>query len=255
MALRVTRSIIPNLFTLGNLFSGFLAIIHFAKGTSDSQALITGAFYVLAAAIFDMLDGIMARLTRSSSEIGVELDSLCDVVSFGVAPSLLLYVAHYHAFGPAGMLLAALPAMAGAYRLARFNVQLTSLEDKLYFRGLPIPAGALTVVTFVIFYLLPERIPTDWRSGATNFVTITTALAMVSTIRYNNLPRPTLRSFRQRPLFSAAVVVAVVLVIATGGSLAFPIMLVYILSGAISHTVSIFQRWRKDRFDFDDFED
>jgi CDP-diacylglycerol--serine O-phosphatidyltransferase len=255
MAFRVTRSIIPNLFTLGNLFSGFLAIVHFAKSTSDDLALVTGALYILAAAMFDMLDGIMARLTRSSSELGVELDSLCDVVSFGVAPSLMLYVVHYHAFGPAGALLAALPAMAGAYRLARFNVQLSSLEDKLYFRGLPIPAGALTLVSFVVFYLHPKLIPSQWQAAATNFVTIATALAMVSTIRYDNLPRPTRRSIRQRPVFSAFVVIAIGAVIISGGTLAFPTMLTYIITGALRHTVEQLQRRRKDRFDFDEFDD
>ncbi len=255
MTLRLTRSIIPNLFTIGNLFSGFLAIIHFSRYDTDDRALIIGAFYILAAAIFDMLDGIMARLTRSSSEIGVELDSLCDVVSFGVAPSFLLYVVHYHAFGPAGTLLAALPAMAGAYRLARFNVQLTSLEDKLYFRGLPIPAGALTIVSFVLGYLNTDHIPPEWHSLATNFVTVVTAFAMVSTIRYDNLPRPTLSSIRQRPLLSTFVVASLGLVIISKGYLAFPIMLTYIVTGAIRHAIGILRRQQKERFDFDALDD
>ncbi len=246
MTLRLTRSIIPNLFTIGNLFSGFLAIIHFSRYDTDGRALFIGAFYILAAALFDMLDGIMARLTRSSSEIGVELDSLCDVVSFGVAPSFLLYVVHYHAFGPAGTLLAALPAMAGAYRLARFNAQLTSLEDKLYFRGLPIPAGALTIVSFVLGYLHTNCIPLEWHSFATNFVTVVTALAMVSTIRYDNLPRPMLSLF---------VVVSIGLVIISKGYLAFPIMLTYIVTGAIRHAIGILRRQQKERFDFDALDD
>jgi len=254
MAFRVTRSIVPNLFTLGNLFSGFLAIINFAHGLSDERAITIGALYILAAAIFDMLDGIMARLVRSASELGVELDSLCDLVSFGVAPSVLLYVVYYHDTGPAGMLLAALPAMAGAYRLARFNVQLVSLDDKHYFRGLPIPAGALTIVSFVVFYLQPKTFPPQWMSIATNFVTVVTALAMVSTIRYDNVPRPNRRAFAQRPVFTVLFVLAIGAVIASKGTLAFPLLLLYIISGAVRHGLQQLAMRSDEHHDYDDFD-
>jgi len=84
--MRITRSIIPNLFTLANLFSGFTAIIHISDGNYDKAAI-----FIFIAGIFDALDGMMARLTKSTSELGVELDSLCDAVSFGLAPSFMLY--------------------------------------------------------------------------------------------------------------------------------------------------------------------
>lgn len=255
MPLRITRSIIPNLFTLANLFSGFLAIVHCAHGLADCSHIAIGALYILAAAIFDMLDGMVARISRAASELGVELDSLCDVVSFGVAPSVLLYTVYYHNHGPAGLILAALPAMAGAYRLARFNVQLTSLEDKQYFRGLPIPAGALTLVSFSIFYLHWDRIPADWIGPTTNFVTVMTALAMVSTIRYDNVPRPTLRSFKQRPIFSVVFVVAIGAVVISAGKLAFPVLMLYIAQGAIRHGVWLLRRRQREQFAFDDFDD
>lgn len=254
MAFRVTRSIVPNLFTLGNLFSGFLAIINFAHGLGNEHFITIGALYILAAAIFDMLDGIMARLVRSASELGVELDSLCDLVSFGVAPSVLLYVVYYHDTGPAGMLLAALPAMAGAYRLARFNVQLVSLDDKHYFRGLPIPAGALTIVSFVVFYLQPKAIPSHWESIVTNFVTVATALAMISTIRYDNVPRPNRRALVQRPVFTALFVLALVAVIASKGTLAFPVLLLYIFVGAVRHAILHLVMRAEEHQDFDDFD-
>ncbi|MCS7000041.1 MAG: CDP-diacylglycerol--serine O-phosphatidyltransferase [Bacteroidota bacterium] len=255
MVLRITRSIIPNLFTLANLFSGFLAVVHFAHALKEPPYVIVGAYYVLAAAIFDMLDGIVARLARAASELGVELDSLCDIVSFGVAPSVLLYVLHYHGHGPAGMLIAALPAMAGAYRLARFNVQLTSLEDKQYFRGLPIPAGALTIVSYCLFYLYTGQIPPAWQEIATNFVTIATALAMVSTVRYDNIPRPSRAAIRQRPVFTSVFVLAIAAVILSRGQLAFPLMVAYIAFGAIRHAVLQLQEWKKERLTFEDFED
>ncbi|MFM8438896.1 MAG: CDP-alcohol phosphatidyltransferase family protein, partial [Candidatus Kapaibacterium sp.] len=84
MVFRRTRSVIPNLFTLANLFCGFSAIVAYAHGDFSH-----GTSLIFAAGVFDMLDGVMARLTRSASELGVELDSLCDAVSFGVAPSFL----------------------------------------------------------------------------------------------------------------------------------------------------------------------
>jgi len=255
MGFRVTRSIVPNLFTLGNLFSGFLAIVSFAQSVNDERFIPIGALYVLAAAIFDMLDGIVARLVRSASELGVELDSLCDLVSFGIAPSVLLYVVYYHNTGPIGTLLAALPAMAGAYRLARFNVQLTSLEDKQYFRGLPIPAAALTVVSYVVFYLHRNIIPADWVGITTNFVTITVALAMISTIRYDNIPRPNRHAIAQRPIFTVLAVLALGLIIVSKGSLAFPIMLIYIFGGALRHTIGWLKQRSEESTDFDEFED
>ena len=123
--MRISRSIVPNLFTLANLFCGFSAII----AISDSKFYDAGLF-ILFAGIFDALDGFVARLTRSASPLGVQLDSLCDATSFGVAPSFLLYdvcLQHSHPFG---ILLASVPALAGVFRLARFNVEITSLEDK-----------------------------------------------------------------------------------------------------------------------------
>ncbi|MBL7999440.1 MAG: CDP-diacylglycerol--serine O-phosphatidyltransferase, partial [Candidatus Kapabacteria bacterium] len=183
MPIRITRSIIPNLFTLANLYCGFSAIIMFT-----GHDFVTGAFYIFFAGVFDSLDGYMARLTNSASELGVELDSLCDAVSFGVAPSFLLYQLHYSQYPQYGMLVASLPAMAGVYRLARFNTQLTSLEDKSYFSGMPIPSGALTIVTFAVYFVLPGNIPNAYLHSIVTFVTVVTSLAMISTIKYDNLP-------------------------------------------------------------------
>jgi CDP-diacylglycerol--serine O-phosphatidyltransferase len=152
--MRVTRSVIPNLFTLANLFCGFAAIVACFEGHLDRAALL-----IITAGVFDMLDGVVARITRSTSEFGVELDSLCDAVSFGVAPSAMLYQAMFHDWHQWGLLLASLPALAGVLRLARFNIQLTSMEDKLYFRGMPIPAGAFMIVSYLALWLPSESIP------------------------------------------------------------------------------------------------
>src|SRR5881394_3084820 len=104
------RSVIPSLFTIMNLFSGFIAI---KTAMVDNDFEAAGWFIVLGA-FFDMMDGLMARLTHSSSEFGVELDSLADVVTFGVAPSAIVYKLFFYQYEGTGLLIAALPAMCGA---------------------------------------------------------------------------------------------------------------------------------------------
>ncbi|MBI4810331.1 MAG: CDP-diacylglycerol--serine O-phosphatidyltransferase, partial [Ignavibacteriales bacterium] len=135
--MRITRAVVPSLFTILNIFSGFRSIIHSSQGD-----YILAAWFIILAALFDMLDGIMARITKSSSDFGVELDSLSDVVSFGAAPSFLIYSIHLHTIEGWGMLISAMPMIFGALRLARFNVQLIGY-DKDFFKGLPIPAMAI----------------------------------------------------------------------------------------------------------------
>lgn len=243
--MRVTRSIIPNLFTLANLFCGFAAIVAAFEGD-----LLRAAILILTAGVFDMLDGLVARITDSTSEFGVELDSLCDAVSFGVAPSVMLYVTFFHQWDQWGLLLASLPALAGVTRLARFNVQLTSMDDKLYFRGMPIPAGAFVVVSYLVWWHLPLSLPlpnnpnelaTIWHPilpWTITAVTLFTAGAMVSTIKYDNVPRPTPASIRQQPLVFLVFLSALVASIATAGKAIFPFMMLYLAVGAVRHAIT-----------------
>ena len=130
MRIRLSRSIVPNLFTVLNIFFGFLCMIHAVQGK-----FVVAAWYIILSAICDTLDGFMARLTNSASEFGVELDSLADVVSFGVAPSFMLYALVLDQYGTFGALVAAVPLIMGALRLARFNVQLVGFS-KDYFTGM-----------------------------------------------------------------------------------------------------------------------
>jgi CDP-diacylglycerol--serine O-phosphatidyltransferase len=242
--LRVTRSIIPNLFTLANLFCGFGSIVASADGDLDRAAVL-----ILLSGIFDALDGFVARLVNSTSEFGVELDSLCDAVSFGVAPSMMLWMAVFHEWLNWGLLIAALPALLGVLRLARFNVQLTSMEDKAYFRGMPIPAGALTVVSYIIFVHPSAMVPDEWKLWSATGVVVLTSLAMVSTIKYDNLPRPSARSFRERPFVFLVFFVGIVTIIATGGQALFPFMAFYIVGGAVRHVVYLFVTGGRDESD------
>jgi len=226
--MRITRSIIPNLFTLANLFSGFSAIIAISEGDLNKA----GMFIVLAG-LFDVLDGTMARLTKSTSELGVELDSLCDAVSFGVAPSFLLYKTILFTLGPIGILIASLSALAGVYRLARFNVQLAGFEDKLFFTGMPIPSGALTLVSYGLFIAPSGIIPTEALIPVTSIIIMIVALAMISTVKFDNLPRPTLGSLKERPIMFVLAMIAFAVSVYSKGEYLFYVMALYISWGMI----------------------
>ncbi len=137
--------IVPNLVTTANLFCGFASIVQSIHGE-----FVTAAWLLIAAGVFDMLDGRIARLAKATSAFGVEYDSMADLVSFGLAPALLMYQWALEPMGRLGMLSAFLYATCAALRLARFNVN-TQTVSKAYFQGVasPIAAGCLT--TLVIF--------------------------------------------------------------------------------------------------------
>ena len=246
---RITRSIVPNLLTLANLFAGFLSIVYSSQGNYSSAAI-----FIFAAAVFDMLDGFMARLINAASEFGVELDSLCDAVSFGIAPSFLLYQIYFHELGELGILVSALPALLGVVRLARFNVQIESLEDKKYFIGFPIPSNALMIVSYVIFYHLNDSIPEQYKPGLIWFITLVGSLAMVSMIKFANLPRPTKKYFKENPIFSIIFIIALILSILSGGELIFPFFMVYLLHAAILWLIVWFRTRREPEDEMDDYE-
>jgi CDP-diacylglycerol--serine O-phosphatidyltransferase len=221
--IRITSSVAPNLLTLGNIFSGFAAIIYLSQNNFKIATI-----YIVMAAIFDMLDGIVARLLKATSEIGAELDSLCDVVSFGIAPSFMLYQAYFHQFNQIGIIFSALPAIAGALRLARFNAQLTPFDDKLYFQGLPIPGGALTIISFVVFYLNTNYFGDFYTKILAFFVALVVPLSMISTIKFDNLPHQSVK-IKTKPFVFISIIIAIVVGFATKGYSVFPTMLIYIL--------------------------
>jgi len=228
----VTRSIVPNLFTLMNLFSGFAAIVY----TSDGK-FTTAAIFIFIAAVFDALDGVMARLFKASSEFGAELDSLCDAVSFGVAPAYMLYALYFHTLGEIGILLASLPALAGVVRLARFNVHNISFDDKNYFTGMPIPSSALTIISYVVFVHGQGYYPLSWELYIVTGLSLMTSLSMVSSVKFDNIPRPTKKSIKQRPIVSVIFIGGFILNIATSGKYIFPLMLFYILTSSLRHFI------------------
>lgn len=170
--------VLPNLVTTGNLFCGFFAAIMAIKGQ-----FIYASYAIVAAAVFDLLDGRLARLTRATSKFGAEYDSLCDLVSFGVAPSLLLYMWALSPFGRFGWVACFLFVACGALRLARFNVQ-ANVVEKNYFQGLPIPMAAGIVASSVLAFddMGIEPYGCFWLL----LMTILLAFVMVSTFRYRS---------------------------------------------------------------------
>jgi CDP-diacylglycerol--serine O-phosphatidyltransferase len=225
--MKVTRSVIPNLFTITNLFCGFSSMVHTLEGDYKTACIM-----IVVGGIFDALDGVMARLTNSSSEFGVELDSLADVVSFGLAPSLLVYGLTGRYMNPPGMLLAATPAICGALRLARFNVQLVGF-DKNYFRGLPIPSAAFLIVSYVYFYFDGASDSVLVNGFGLMGITIIVSLLMVSTIKYDTIPKFTRKAVAAHPFKFASFVAGLTLAIVTLGKAIFPLMALYILAGAV----------------------
>lgn len=196
-----TVYILPSLFTVGNIFCGFYAIVSTMHGNYDQAAQAIGIAIVL-----DMLDGRIARLTNSATDFGLQLDSLADVISFGIAPSILALVWGLSSLDERlGWTAAFTFTICGAMRLARFNVQARDLKQ---FVGLPIPAGGGSIAAIVHFFV----IPLSSRIGATIFVATVFMLAflMVSTVRYSSLKSLTLGRKSHLTILLIALFVALV---------------------------------------------
>jgi len=170
--------LLPNLFTTGALFAGFFAIVRAIQG--DYQ---TAAIAVFVAMILDGLDGRVARLTGTQSAFGVQYDSLSDIVSFGVAPALVVYMWSLYGIGDRwGMLGAFVYLAAAAIRLARFNVQVETV-DKRFFVGLASPAAA-AVLMGMVWVFEDARIPLYQHAGWIWVITVTTGLLMITSLPY-----------------------------------------------------------------------
>jgi CDP-diacylglycerol--serine O-phosphatidyltransferase len=218
--------LLPNLITTGSLFAGFYAIV----------ASIDGRFYAAAIAILvslvlDGLDGRVARITKSTSGFGVQYDSLADLVAFGVAPGILVYLWALKPFHQFGWVAAFLFVVCGALRLARFNVQQGSFDPR-YFNGLPIPAAATMIATAILFYYQIGQ----WAPERYIYILVMIYLLsflMVSNIKYISFKKMEL--FRRHPFHSLVAVVLVFVVVATAPTImGFLLTAAYVASGPIS---------------------
>jgi CDP-diacylglycerol---serine O-phosphatidyltransferase len=173
--------LLPSLLTVANLFCGYACLVYAAsRGDFDTAALLIGI-----AMILDTLDGFIARLTNSSSAFGVQLDSLADVVSFGIAPAILAFLWGLAPLGRLGWAVGFLYVTAAAMRLARFNIQANTVTDKRYFAGMPSPAAAGVIASTV--YLFPLGIQDARIALAALSMVLVPALLMVSTIRFRSV--------------------------------------------------------------------
>ncbi len=193
---RVSRSAFPSTFTVMNMLCGYGSII-----CAEQREYALAGWFIILAAVFDTIDGFIARLTNSSSEFGVELDSLSDLVSFGAAPSFLAYKFGLEQFGIWGAALSSALMVGSGLRLARFNVQLVGFS-KDYFSGLPTPSQAMTLSSFVIWTSGDYFLTMEQMTLALVALTLTLSVLMVSTVKYDLLPKP--KEFRKYPFKTAA---------------------------------------------------
>jgi CDP-diacylglycerol--serine O-phosphatidyltransferase len=231
--------ILPNLFTTGSLFAGFYSMVATMNG--DFR---TAAIWVLVSSIFDGLDGKVARLTGTASKFGVEYDSLADLVAFGVTPGLLMYSWALKPFGRLGWLAAFLFVVCGALRLARFNVQVTTVESKR-FVGLPIPAAASMVsATVLLFYHFGW--PSSYKKFAILILIYCLAFLMVSNVKYYSFKDPGI--IRRQPFaFLVLSILLLIIIAAEPYVMLFLLFVCYIASGPVAFVMTWPRRRRLEK--------
>ncbi len=217
--------LLPNLFTTGALFAGFYAITSAMGGRYE-----TAAMAIFIAMILDGLDGRVARLTNTQSDFGAQYDSLSDMVSFGAAPALVMYLWAFSSLGKLGLFAAFIHMAGGALRLARFNTQLTS-ADKRYFQGLPSPAAAAILAGFILISL-EYGYDIEIIKYLAVILTMSTGLLMVSNFRYSSFKDIDLKG--KVPFFvTIAVMLAIAFVMAQPQTMLFLLFLGYAISGPV----------------------
>lgn len=230
--------ILPNSLTLCGMFCGFYAIL-----ASLKNHYAYASWAILIAVIFDGMDGWVARLTNSTTKFGIELDSLSDLVAFGVAPAVILYSWALQPFGRVGWGAAFLYVICGALRLARYNVQMGTTESKA-FTGLPIPGAGTVVASLVLFYneMWGSMVG---RNYVVLFLVILLAALMVSTLRFHGLKE---FDFKKRKPFWLLVVIGVafVLIFMYPEIVIFIFSIIYVCWGIIEGSY-IIHRKRKSK--------
>jgi CDP-diacylglycerol---serine O-phosphatidyltransferase len=232
--------LIPSLFTAGNLMCGFFSIIATFRGE-----FVNAALFIILANILDGIDGYAARLTKTVSRFGVEFDSLADVVSFGVAPAVLVYLWALVPWQTWGWLAACTYVVCGALRLSRFNVQAQGVS-KSYFVGLPIPAAAQMITSTVIlyYYLGGEGSPS--RHVTLLLVIYGLAALMVSSVPYFSLKNNDIK--KRHPVWMlVSGIILITLFIAERHLMFFTVVLLYTLSGPLLWCLTTYKHQRERR--------
>jgi CDP-diacylglycerol--serine O-phosphatidyltransferase len=230
--------LLPNLFTTAGLFAGFYAIVAAIRGDFESAAIA-----IFIAMVMDGLDGRIARMTNTQSAFGAEYDSLADMVSFGLAPALVVYQWTLLGMGKVGWMVAFVYAACGALRLARFNTQI-GVSDKRYFQGLPSPAAAACIAGWV-WAGTNNSLSESVMTGVALPLTFICGILMVSTLRYHSFKELDLRG--KVPFVVMLVLVLVFALIASDPPLIlFAGFLIYAISGPIL-TLTKLKQHKSDR--------
>lgn len=227
------RGFFPGTFTMGNVVCGFLAILSAFEGE-----ITVACWLVILAGFLDGLDGKVARLSGATSRFGVELDSLADFLSFGVAPATIAYLIKLNSMGKWGWIISIVYIMAAAYRLARYNI-LATTDEKKNFVGLPVPGAALTLVSYLLFC--------DQIWGQLEYseylvaMVILFAFLMVSQVEYDAMP-DRFHTTRNKYILIFIVVVGVIILAKPkllAQLLLFPICALYIIIGLVREAYRI----------------
>jgi CDP-diacylglycerol--serine O-phosphatidyltransferase len=230
--------IVPSVLTTANLFCGFYGIIAALR-----EDFYQAAIAILIAVVFDGLDGKIARLTKTTSNFGVEYDSLADLLSFGVAPSLILYLWALEPVGRFGWIAAFIFLICGALRLARFNVQVGQ-SATFHFTGLPIPAAAGMVASLILlgkdFITLAEPKPMVILGVACGL-----ALLMISNIKYRSFKNIRLKG--RHPNQFILLIIPILALILKPELLIFALFVVYVVSGPVEQAVAHHRLMRESR--------
>ncbi|NOQ93193.1 MAG: CDP-diacylglycerol--serine O-phosphatidyltransferase [Methylophaga sp.] len=235
--------LLPNLFTTAGLFAGFYAIIAAIRGDFESAAIA-----IFIAMIMDGLDGRIARMTNTQSDFGAEYDSLADMVSFGLAPALVIFLWALLDMGKFGWMVAFIYAACGALRLARFNTQI-GIQDKRYFQGLPSPAAAACLAGWV-WAGTSNGIDPSLMTAVAMPLTFACGILMVSTVRYHSFKDLDLHG--KVPFVVMLLLVLVFALIASDPPLVlFGGFMLYLLSGPILTLIKIRQHRTERRQDQD----
>lgn len=237
---------VPNLFTLGNLTLGFLAILFSGREGDSAGALGLSGALILLACLCDGLDGYAARLLKAQSDLGAQLDSLADLTAFGIAPAVMMYSFVLRTVNPVidgvtfpvGMVIAAVYPACAAYRLARFNVA----HDSGSFQGLPSPVAGVIVALMPLAFRESIHVPV----AVMIVVFVAVAYLMVSTIRYSKPQVTFLKRFNPARL---GLVIAFILIglaavgffrgFAYSAALLFLIILIYVVTGIVAFLLSL----------------
>jgi len=217
---RISKSVVPSVFTVMNLMSGYLSILSTINGKFSMAA-----YLVIIATLFDALDGKIARKMNQPSHFGLEFDSMADIISFGVAPSVLLYKAFSGEWVVAGAIIAFMPLLFVGIRLAKFNIH--SEKQSINFLGLPAPSMAMLHSSLVLFN---NEVP--YNMGAAKFVIpliALTSVLMLSHIPFDKFPRFSLKRDGKINLILWVMLASGVLMVTLKGLVIFPISLLYLM--------------------------